>query len=176
MTTKQLSDEDAAILADVAKKVGQDPYKLSRENPFSKSGKVAQLLQVGVAEFFPAKAAQWRTAVDGGVSAGTIAELKAGGQLSPQAMQDLWEHDPSFVDELIKRRQQQETDLEAKLDAEADKMRRNREGDAEVDRQNAKAEADAKARAESAERARQMQERIEQRRANTDRMAGQVIQ
>ena len=55
-------------------------------------------------------------------------------------------------------------------------MRRAREGDEAVNRQNAKAEADAKARAESAERARQLQERIDQRRANTDRMAGQVIQ
>ena len=172
----QLSDEDATILADVAKKVGQDPYKVKRENPFTKSGNVAKQLQVGVAELYPVKAAEWRSAVDGGVSAGTIAELKAGNDLSPQAMADLWAHDGKFVQELIQSRQQQEKDLEAKFAAEADRMLRKREGDETVDRQNAKAEADAKARAESAERARQLQQRIDQRRANTDRMAGQVIQ
>ena len=125
--TNQLSDGDVTLLAEVAKQVGVDPYKLSRENPFSKSGKVAQLLQMGVAEFYPAKAAQWRTVVDGGVSAGTLAELKAGGELSPQAMEDLWLHDGKFVEALIERRQQQESDQMQALEKRAGELRWQRE-------------------------------------------------
>ena len=125
--TNQLSDGDVTLLAEVAKQVGVDPYKLSRENPFSKSGKVAQLLQMGVAEFYPAKAAEWRTVADGGVSAGTLAELKAGGELSPQAMQDLWDHDSAFVEALIERRQQQESDQMQALEKRAEELRWNRE-------------------------------------------------
>lgn len=172
-----MNKREIDVLDKACQITGTDPRTISPENPFTKSGKTAQLIQMAASEIDPQQAAMWRQATPGGqLSVATLSEMQAGGQLSPAAMQELWEKDPQFVVDVQKQQKGNEENLLAKYEAEADRMRRAREGDEAVDRQNAKAEADAKARAESAERARQLQQRIDQRRANTDRMAGQVIQ
>ena len=171
-----MTDKEIKILADACRMAGIDARKIKPQNPFDKTGTTASLLQAAVSELHPAQAAMWRVAAGGSLSLATLAELQSGSELSASAQQDLWNHDPAFVADVVKQRKGNEETLLAQFEAEADKMRRKREGDAEVDRQDAKAKADQQARAESAEHARQLQQRIDQRRANTDRMAGQVIQ
>ena len=133
------------------------------------------MLQTAVAAIDPAQAARWRVAAGGGLSVSTLAEIQSGSQLSQAAMEDLWLHDAAFVVDRQKERQQEEKQLLALMDAEADKSRRRREGDRAVDAQNERAAADAKALAESAEHARQMQQRIHQKQVESARMAGRLF-
>ena len=84
-----------------------------------------------MAEFAPEQAAKWR--------------CDAGGGLSEAAMNDLWLHDHQFVAD---KQREQSSAVEKRLawmDAQADKMRRFREGDKAVDAANAKAAEDLQA-------------------------------
>jgi len=110
-----------------------DASKIKPENPFTKSGSTATLLQAAVGEFAPEQAAKWRCEAGGGLSVQTLSEIQAGGDLSDAAMNDLWLHDHQFVAD---RRREQSSAVEkqlAWLDAEADKKRRAREGDKAVE-------------------------------------------
>ena len=62
------------------------------------------------------------------------------------------------------------------MDAQADKMRRSREGDKAVDAANAKAAEDQELRAESFRRHQQQQQRINAARKQVDAMAGRLVQ
>ena len=153
-----------------------DASKIKPENPFTKSGSTATLLQASVAEFAPEQAAKWRCEAGGGLSIQTLSEIQAGGDLSEAAMNDLWQHDHQFVAD---KQREKSTAIEnqlAWLEAEADKKRRAREGDKAVDLQNAKAAADEEARAESFRRHQQQQQRINAARKQVDAMAGRLVQ
>ena len=91
-----MTNKDSEILADIAVKVGLDPYKIKNENPHKFSGKVSQQLIAGAAEFYPEVNAKWRSEVST-ISPGTMAELRSGKELSSRAKQDLYDHDPQFV-------------------------------------------------------------------------------
>ena len=132
-------------------------------------------MQAAVGEFAPEQAAKWRCEAGGGLSVQTLFEIQAGGDLSEAAVNDLWLHDHQFVAD---RRREQSSAVEkqlAWLDAQADKMRRARDGDEAVNRQNAQAQAAAEARAESAKHAAEMQQRIDQKRVADARMAGVIF-
>ena len=107
----KFTDKDGEILADIAVRVGLDPYKIKNENPHKHSGKTADLLKMGSAEFYPEVNARWRSEVSS-ISAGTIAECRSGGPLSQRAIQDLYDHDPAFVREF---HQKDERNYEAQL-------------------------------------------------------------
>ena len=90
-------------------------------------------------------------------------------------MNDLWLHDPVFVAD---KQREQSSAVEkqlAWLDAQADKMRRARDGDEAVNRQNAQAQAAAEARMKSAKETAEFQRRIDQKRAADARMAGVIF-
>ena len=74
-----------------------DASKIKPENPFTKSGSTATLLQAAVSEFAPEQAAKWRCEAGGSLSVQTLSEIQAGGDLSDAAMNDLWLHDHQFV-------------------------------------------------------------------------------
>lgn len=170
-----MTPEEIALLNHACRSAGIDSKKIRPENPFSRSGGTAAMLQTAVAAIDPAQAARWRVAAGSGLSVATLAEMQSGGELSEAAKADLWEHDHVYVSEKISERQQEEKRLLALMDAEADKSRRRREGDKAVDAQNERAAADAKALAESAEHARQMQQRIHQKQVESARMAGRLL-
>ncbi|ABB34228.1 hypothetical protein [Synechococcus sp. CC9605] len=167
-----MTKTEIELLVKAFQVAGIDASKIAPANLFEKSGKVADMLQVAVAEIDPLQAAEWRIAADGGLSVATLAELESGQELSQQAQRDLWNHYPQFVAD----RQQEAARVEAQqlawLDKEADKARRAREGDEAVDFQNAKAQAAAEARAASAKHAADMQRRIDEKRSADARMAG----
>ena len=88
-----ITEKDAEILADIAAKVGLDPYTIKNENPHKFSGKTSYMLKMGAAEFYPEVNARWRSEVSS-ISARTVAECRSGQPLSERAQQDLWDHDP----------------------------------------------------------------------------------
>lgn len=170
MTPKEIKVLHQACLA-----AGVDATKIQPDNPFSKSGGVAQMLQAAVSEIDPAQAARWRVDAGQGLSVATMAEMQGGGESSQAAMQDLWNHDFAFVADKLKEKQQIEENLLAKFEAESDRMRRAREGDKAVDFQNAKNAAEEEARAESLKRHQELQQRIHQKQVQTAQMAGRFI-
>ena len=100
---------DAALLDKAARLTGVDPRKITNGNPFLKSGATARQVQMGVSELDPRRAAEWRREAPGGeISVATLNECMAGGELSPAAMQELWDKDPQFV--VDTQRQQQAVD------------------------------------------------------------------
>ena len=170
-----MTPEEIRILNDCCRIAGVDASKIKPENPMSKKGSTASLLQAAAAEFHPAQAAKWRLDAGGSLSVATLTEVHAGGELSDAAMSDLWLHDPEFV---VNRQREQSMTVEkqlAWLDAETDKSRRAREGDQAVDFQNAKTAAQQEAREESLRRHFQQQQRIAQRRDHADRSSGKWV-
>ena len=154
---------------------GVDSKKIKPENPFTKNGMTAGLIQAAIAELDPAQAARWRVDAGGGLSVATLTEVHAGGELSDAAKSDMWLHDPDFV---VNRQREQSMTVEkqlAWLDAETDKSRRAREGDQAVDFQNAKTAAQQEAKQESLRRHIEQQQRIAQRRNHADRMSGKWV-
>ena len=100
---------DAALLDKAARMTGVDPTTVVLANPFTKSGARARQIQMGVSELDPRRAAEWRREAPGGeISVATLNECMAGGELSPAAMQELWDKDPQFV--VDTQRQQQAVD------------------------------------------------------------------
>ena len=169
-----MTPDEIQVLQRACQAARIDASKIKPENPFTKSGSTATLLQAAVGEFAPEQAAKWRCEAGGGLSIQTLSEIQAGGDLSDSAMNDLWLHDHQFVAD---RRREQSSAVEkqlAWLEAEADKKRRAREGDKAVDAANAQAQAAAEARAESAKHAAEMQQRIDQKRVADARMAGVI--
>lgn len=163
---------------------GIDARKITPENPFSKSGKTAELLQAAVSEFAPAQAAKWRVDAGGSLSVATLAEMQAGGELSEAAMNDLWQHDAAFVADRQKESQQQEQSLLQKMEQQADEMRlRNKArelgGNVDRAREALKAEAQRDAelqqqREQSERHAQQLNQRLEQQRQQARQMSGVV--
>ena len=133
------------------------------------------MLQAAVASIDPAQAAKWRVEAGGSLSIATLAEMQSGNQLSPKAMEDLWNHDAAFVADTIKQRENSEQALLAKFEAESDRLRRARYGDKAVDAQIQKDAADQEARAQSAKHAQEMEARIQQQRIQSANLAGRVI-
>ena len=164
---------------------GTDPKTISPENPFSKSGKVAQMLQVAVAEIDPEQSARWRVDAGGGLSVATLSEMQSGEQLSQAAMQDLWQHDPAFVVDVQRQQQTAEERMLKSLDegAAATKLRnkaREFGGNEERAREALKAEAERdeqlKAQREESQRhAQQLNQRLEQQRQQARQMAGGIL-
>ena len=89
-----MTKTEIELLAKACRMAGIDASKIAPANPFEKSGKVAEMLQVAVAELNPTQAAKWRVAAGGGLSIQTLSELQSGQELSQQAQRDLWNHDP----------------------------------------------------------------------------------
>ena len=102
-----MTPQELNIFIDCCKRVGKDPHELQDENPFTKKGGLAQMIQMAASQFHPEQAARWRNQAGLGISAGTKAELRSGQPLSQRAMADLWEHDPQFVVESRRHQQQQ---------------------------------------------------------------------
>ena len=78
---------------------GVDSKKIKPENPFTKNGMTAGLIQTAIAELDPAQAARWRVDAGSSLSVATMAELQSGLELSESAKADLWNHDADFVGE-----------------------------------------------------------------------------
>ena len=121
-----MNKREIDLLNRACQMTGTDPNTISPENPFSKSGKVAQMLQVACAEIDPEQSARWRVDAGGGLSVATLSEMQSGEQLSQAAMQDLWNHDPAFVVDL--QRQHQDADQQAlkALEEKTAELRMNR--------------------------------------------------
>ena len=162
---------------------GTDPKTISPENPFSKSGKVAQMLQVAVAEIDPEQSARWRVDAGGGLSVATLSEMQSGEQLSQAAMQDLWQHDPAFVVDVQRQQQTSEERMLKSLEegAMATRLRnKTREMGSEAaakERMKFEDERDAQLkvqREESGRQAQQLQARMDQKRTEHARMAGRL--
>ena len=136
----------------------------------------AGLIQAAIAELDPAQAARWRVDAGSSLSVATMAELQSGLELSESAKADLWNHDADFVGESQQLKQKQEADQLAWMDKEADRLRRQREGDQRVNEQLARDASAKQAKQESLRRHMELQQRIDSRRAETDRMSGSFIQ
>jgi len=155
---------------------GVDSKKIRPENPFTKSGMTAGLIQAAIAELDPAQAARWRVDAGGALSVATMAELQSGLELSEAAKSDLWNHDADFVGEFQQQKQKKEADQLAWMEKEADRMRREREGDQKVNEQLAREASAKQAKQESLRRHMQLQQRIDSRRAEADRLSGRFVQ
>ena len=180
MTPKEIDILNRACIA-----AGIDSSKIQPENPFSKSGGTAAMLQAAVATIEPAQAAKWRVSAGGGLSIATLAELESGQQLSQQAQKDLWEHDAAFVVDYQQQQQSSEAAMFKQLEEQAaasrlrSKMRETGGNESKAREVLAREEAADEAKKEqqlaSAEHARQMNQRLEQQRQNAARMAGVFI-
>ena len=73
-----MTPQELNIFIESCKRVGKDPHDLQDENPFTKKGSVAQMIQMAASQFHPEQAARWRNQAGMGISAGTKAELRSG--------------------------------------------------------------------------------------------------
>ena len=180
-----MNKREIDLLNRACQMTGIDSKTISPENPFSKSGKVAQMLQVAVAEIDPEQSARWRVDAGGGLSVATWSEMQSGEQLSQAAMQDLWQHDPAFVVDVQRQQQTSEERMLKSLDegAAATRLRnKTREMGGNVDRARealkAEAERDEQLKAqreESQRHAQQLNQRLEQKRQQDRQMAGGIL-
>ena len=172
-----MTPKEAQVLIKACQIAGIDARKISPVNPFTKNGKTAEFLQVVVAEVHPQLAANWRVESSAGVGVATLAEQQSGMPLSDAAKQYLYLHEPSFVSESAKEQSKGEAELMKFFDDQAAEMRlKNRAhhygGNVEYAKQQLKAEdqraaAEQQARLDSEQHAREMQQRIAQRQAQT---------
>ena len=178
-----MTKTEIELLAKACRMAGIDASKIAPANPFEKSGKVAEMLQVAVAELNPTQAAKWRVAAGGGLSIQTLSELQSGQELSQQAQRDLWNHDPQFVADVQRQQVSAEEQALKSLEegAAATRLRNKvREvGNEARAREALKAEDDRDAqlkvqREESQRHAQQMQQRIDQKRIEHAQMAGRL--
>ena len=177
-----MTPKEIQVLNQACQMAGIDSSKISPNNPFEKSGGTAQLLQAAVGEIDPAQAAKWRVAAGGSLSIATLAEMQSGDQLSPKAMEDLWQHDAAFVVERQKERKQEKEDLDKWLDEQADASRlRNKMrevGGSEAKAKQALAAEDAAdqerqlKQQQAAEHSRQFEQRMAQQRQQAAQAAG----
>ena len=159
-----MTKTEIELLAKACQVAGIDARKIAPANPFEKSGKVADMLQVAVSEIDPLQAAKWRIAAGGGLSVATLAELESGLPLSEAARRDLFLHDPGFVSEARKQQQQSEEQLLAQMEKSAADTRlrntaRQYGGDVEYAKRKLKAEDERDAQLQ--------QQQIAQRQAQT---------
>lgn len=177
-----MTSQEIQVLFKACREAGIDASKITPSNPFEKSGSTASLLQAAVAMVDPAQAARWRVAAGGGLSVATLAELEMNQQLSPRAQQDLWEHDPKFVDQFIKEREQSEAAMiKAMEDGAAatrlrNQMRQTGGNEAIARRQLAEQDAADQARMlkkqEAAKHAQEFEQRMAKKRQESIRLAG----
>lgn len=177
-----MTPQELNIFIDCCKRVGKDPHDLQDENPFTKKGGVAQMIQAAASQFHPEQAARWRNQAGMSISAGTKAELRSGAPLSQKAMADLWEHDPQFVVESQRHQQQQDEQALAQWERAAEEKRlRNRAiqfgGDLEQAKRVIEAEDAAQAQREQQrqlrnQQGRELEQRLQQQKINHARMAG----
>ena len=177
-----MTPQELNIFIDCCKRVRKDPHELQDENPFTKKGGVAQMIQMAASQFHPEQAARWRNQAGLGISTGTKAELRSGAPLSQKAMADLWEHDLQFVVESRRHQQQQDEQALAALEEQATEKRlRNRAvqfgGDLAQAQRSIDAEDQQQAQREQqrqlqAQQGRELEQRLEQQRINHARMAG----
>lgn len=120
---QKMTDREIDVLYEGARMAGEDPSKISLSNPFSKSGKKAELIQIACAEVDPEQAAIWRLQEGRGISVGTAKECRSGQPLSDQAKADLWAHDPRYVREEIAERASRKERDEAKIEADYQALR-----------------------------------------------------
>ena len=118
-----MTPKEIQFLANACAAAGIDASKITPANPFEKSGKVAELLQVAVAELNPAMAAKWRVAAGSGLSVATMSELQSGQPLSDDAQRDLYLHDPQFVADVQRQQVSAEEQALKAIQEQADAMR-----------------------------------------------------
>ena len=107
--------------------------KLKPEQPWSFSGKTAELLQMAVESIAPEKAAQWRSEAGGSISLATQA-AELGLQAHTKATkEDLLKHDPRAVIQARAAAEQWERDQLAAMEKAAGEMHEKRTGSAELD-------------------------------------------
>ena len=178
-----MTEKEVQVLFDACRAAGINSQKISAENPFLKSGKVAALLQAAVAEIDPAQAAKWRVAAGGSLSVATLSELQSGGELSAAAKADLYAHDHQFVVDLKRQQVADQTKTEKWLEDQlaASQMRNKiRECGSEAaakERMKFEAQRDEEMRAAreaSQKHAQQMQARLDQKRVQQAQMAGRL--
>lgn len=171
-----MTENEIAILQQACKAAGVDSSKIKPENPFTRKGFTATMLQGAVSEIAPDQAAQWRVDAGGSLSVATLSEMQSGEDLSDKAMSDLWLHDPIYVKDKMQEASKSEERVLASLDAKTDQSRRRREGDEAVDFQVAKTEAQKEAQAESVRRHQELQSRMDARRQREAAESGRFIQ
>ena len=120
-----MTPKEIQLLAQACQVAGIDASKIAPSNPFEKSGKVADMLQVAVSEIDPLQAAKWRVAAGGGLSLATMSELQSGEALSETAQKDLFQHDPEYVKEVVAQRQNAEEQLLKQMEERTAEMRFN---------------------------------------------------
>ena len=107
--------------------------QLKPEQPWSFSGKTAELLQMAVESIAPEKAAQWRSEAGGSISLATQA-AELGLQAHTKATkEDLLKHDPRAVIQEQAAKEQWEKDQLAAMEKAAGDLREKRTGSAELD-------------------------------------------
>ena len=57
-----MTEKEIDVLAQACRAAGIDASKIKPENPFTKNGGTATILQAAVAELHPEQAAEWRVA------------------------------------------------------------------------------------------------------------------
>ena len=89
--------EDIELLMRAAAYVKIPPEQLKPEQPWSFTGKTAELLQMAVESIAPEKAAEWRSAAGGSISLATQAAELGLQPHTKATKEDLLKHDPRAV-------------------------------------------------------------------------------
>ena len=122
--TKQLSQKEHIVaLYKAAQACGMDPNKLTGENPFSKSGATAEMLQVALQAESPVIAAELRQAAGIMPNLAALYAMESGEQLSSDAKQNLAETSPEFAQRLIDDQEKYDQKVMAEMAKAADEMR-----------------------------------------------------
>jgi len=122
---------DIALLLKAAEAAGIPADRLKPEQPWTFTGRTAELLQASVESISPEKAAEWRSAAGGTISLATQATELGLQPHTAQTREDLLKHDPTAVIQARAAQEQWEKDQIAAMEKAAGDLREKRTGNRE---------------------------------------------
>ena len=118
MAEQMKSKAHVLALDRAAKEVGVDPATLSAENPFTKSGATAAMIQGVIQENDAVLAAEMRQAAGITPNLAAVAQMMSGGEITDTARQSLFECDAKYAAEVLA--QQKKEAKQSKIRPETD--------------------------------------------------------
>ena len=126
MAEQMKSKAHVLALYRAAKDLGIDATQLTAENPFSKSGSTAAMIQEVIQQNDAVLAAEMRQAAGIGPNLAAVAQMMSGGEIDDAARQELIKTDPKFAQSEIDKAQAVDAEFMKGMEKASENLRMNR--------------------------------------------------
>ena len=123
MAEQMKSKAHVLALDRAAKEVGVDPATLSAENPFTKSGATAAMIQEVIQRNDAVLAAEMRQAAGIGPNLAAVAQMMSGGEIDDAARQSLFECDAKYAAEVVAQQKAEAAAFDQRMEQDMQNMR-----------------------------------------------------